>query len=102
HGAYRAKLSISYAERLGKAADALDYAQKDMAVRKDVRAYDVLAWALYRNKRFDEARAMGEAMKVGTRDPDFFYHAGMIYDALGDREKAKTYLEEAAQISPRG
>jgi tetratricopeptide (TPR) repeat protein len=101
--AYYRELSMFYAERLGKAAEALDYAQKDMTVRKDVRAYDVLAWALYRNKRFDEARtAIGEAMKLGTRDPDFFYHAGMIYDALGDREKAKTYLEEAARISPRG
>ena len=41
-------------------------------------------------------------MKLGTRDPDTFYHAGMIYDALGDRAKAQGYLEEAARISPRG
>ena len=101
--AYYRELSIFYAERLGKSADALDYAQKDMAIRKDVTAYDVLAWALYRNKRFDEAKtAIGEAMKLGTRDPDIFYHAGMIYDALGDRAKAQSYLEEAARISPRG
>ena len=63
-----------------------------------MRGYDVLAWALYRNKRFDEAKtAIGEAMKLGTRDPDFFYHAGMIYDALGDRAAAAKYLEEAAR-----
>jgi len=101
--AYYRELSMFYAERLGKAADALDLAQKDLALRKDVRGYDVLAWALYRNKRFDEAKAaIGDAMKLGTRDPDFFYHAGMIYDALGDRAKAAGYLEEAARISPRG
>jgi tetratricopeptide (TPR) repeat protein len=101
--AYYRELSMFYAERLGKAADALDLAKKDLALRKDVRGYDVLAWALYRNKRFDEAKtAVDEAMKLGTRDPDFFYHAGMIYDALGDRAKASGYLEEAARISPRG
>ena len=101
--AYYRELSVFYAERLGKAADALDMAQKDLALRKDVKGFDVLAWALYRNKRFDEAKtAIGEAMKLGTRDPDMFYHAGMIYDALGDRAKAQSYLEEAARISPRG
>jgi len=101
--AYYRELSIFYAERLGKAPDALDLAQKDLALRKDVRGYDVLAWALYRNRRYDEAKtAIGEAMKLGTRDPDFFYHAGMIDDALGDRAGAATYLEEAARISPRG
>ena len=101
--AYYRELSIFYAERLGKAPEALDLAQKDLALRKDVRGYDVLAWALYRNKRYDEAKiAIGEAMKLGTRDPDFFYHAGMIYDALGDRAAAAKYLEEAARISPRG
>lgn len=101
--AYYRELAIFYAERLGKAAEALDYAQKDQALRKDVKGYDVLAWALYRNKRLDEARtAIAEAMKLGTRDPDVFYHAGMIYDALGDRAKAQSYLEEAARISPRG
>jgi tetratricopeptide (TPR) repeat protein len=101
--AYYRELAVFYAERLGKAADALEFAQKDLALRKDVRAYDVLAWALFRNKRLDEAKAaMAEALKLGTRDPDFFYHAGMIHDALGDREKASQYLEEAARISPRG
>jgi Flp pilus assembly protein TadD len=101
--AYYRELSVFYAERLGKAADALDFAQRDLALRKDVRGYDVLAWALFRNKRYDEAKAaIAEAMKLGTRDPDFFYHAGMIHDALGDRAKAATYLEEAARISPRG
>jgi tetratricopeptide (TPR) repeat protein len=101
--AYYREVSVFYAERLGKSADALDLAQKDLALRKDVRSYDVLAWALFRNKRFEEAKAaITEAMKLGTRDPDFFYHAGMIYDALGDRAKAQTYLEEAARISPRG
>ena len=101
--AYYRELSIFYAERLGKAPEALDLAQKDLALRHDVRSYDVLAWALYRNRRYDEAKtAIAEAMKLGTRDPDFFYHAGMIYDALGDRAAAAKYLEEAVRIRPRG
>jgi tetratricopeptide (TPR) repeat protein len=101
--AYYRDLAVFYADRLGRSAEAVAFAQQDLEIRKDVKAYDVLAWALFRNGRFDEAaRAIGEAMKLGTRDPDFYYHAGMIYDALGDAEKGRTYLDQALQMSPRG
>ncbi len=103
HAAYFRDLSAFYAERLGKAADALGFAQKDFALRQDVRAYDMLAWALFRNTRVDEAASMIEgALKLGTRDPGFSYHAGMIYEALGQMEKARGHLAQALQMSPQG
>lgn len=101
--AYYRELAVFYADRLGKSAEALELAQKDLAIRKDVKGYDTLAWALFRNQRFEEAAAaIGEAMKLGTRDPGFYYHAGMIYDALGHTDKSRRYLEQARQMSPQG
>jgi tetratricopeptide (TPR) repeat protein len=95
-------LAQFYAEQVGRAAEALDYAQKDMAQRQDVRAYDTLAWALYRNGRFKEAAtAIGEALKYGTRDPDFYYHAGMIHEALGEKSRAQAAFDRALDLRPR-
>ena len=95
-------LAQFYAEQLGRASDALAYAEKDLEVRQDVRAYDTLAWALYRNRRFQEAAtAIGEAMKYGTQDPDFYYHAGMIHEALGEKSKAQAAFDRALQLRPR-
>jgi Tfp pilus assembly protein PilF len=39
-------------------------------------------------------------MEQGTKDPQFFFHAGMIYGKLGDSTKAKEYLERALQTNP--
>jgi tetratricopeptide (TPR) repeat protein len=100
--AFYRDLAIFYADQAGRAAEALDHAQKDLAVRQDVRAYDTLAWALYRNRRFDEAEAASaEALKLGTRDPDFLYHAGMIHQARGDEARARAAFDEALALRPR-
>jgi hypothetical protein len=39
-------------------------------------------------------------MRLGTRDPRLFYHAGMIAYALSDRRLAATYLKTALEINP--
>jgi Flp pilus assembly protein TadD len=87
--------------RQGRAAEALDMANKDLAVRQDVDAYDTLAWALYWNGRYAEAeKAIGEAMKLGKREPAMFTHAGLIYDAVAKRDKARHYLEQSRDMAP--
>ncbi|MGQ0733352.1 MAG: tetratricopeptide repeat protein [Acidobacteriota bacterium] len=94
-------LATYYADLAHKPALALDLAQKDLAVRQDVEAYDTLAWAFYLNGRYDEAaETIGEALKLGTREPGFYYHAGMIYDAQGKRDAAREHLERALDMSP--
>jgi tetratricopeptide (TPR) repeat protein len=94
-------LALFYAERPGKLHEALEFAQRDLAIRKDIEGYDTLAWALYKNGRLEEAAtAIGEAMKFGTREPSVYFHAGMIYDALQQSERARGYLEQALEISP--
>ena len=99
--AYYRELASFYADQPNRAAEALEFARKDLEIRKDIEGYDMLAWALYRNKQFTEAAAaVAEAMKLGTEEPGFYYHAGMIHDALGQPDKARKFLEHALKISP--
>jgi tetratricopeptide (TPR) repeat protein len=81
--------------------EALTLAQREYDVRKDVFTCDTLAWAFFKNGRLSEANAlMKEALRLGTRDARIFYHAGTIYDGLGDRRNAAKYLALALEISP--
>ena len=55
-----------------------------LKLRHDVYTYDALAWALYKNQRIEEAaRASDEALKLGAPEALFYYHAGMIANAMG-------------------
>jgi tetratricopeptide (TPR) repeat protein len=75
--------------------------QEELVTRKDIYGYDLLAWALHRSGRDDEALApMTHALSLGTRDAMLFYHAGMIEHALGRNEKARTFLESALEANP--
>jgi tetratricopeptide (TPR) repeat protein len=43
---------------------------------------------------------MKEALKLGTKDAKLFFHAGMIYQRLGEIEKAKEFLARALATNP--
>jgi tetratricopeptide (TPR) repeat protein len=76
-------------------------AQHDVTLRHDVYGWDLLAWALYRSGRLEEAReAMRNALSLGTRDASLHFHAGMIDAALGLRVTARRHLEAALAINP--
>lgn len=98
---YNRQLALFYANHDLQLDVALELAQRELAVRRDVYAYDTLAWALYKNGRAGEAaNAMQEALRLGTRDPLLLYHAGMIQDALGNRDEARELLRQALEINP--
>lgn len=98
---YNRELVLFYADHDLKLPEALAMAQQELEMRKDVFGYDALAWALFKNGRLAEAQqAMEQALKLGTRHASLFYHAGMIYYALGDREQARAYLEHALELNP--
>jgi tetratricopeptide (TPR) repeat protein len=76
-------------------------AEADLRTRRDVYGHDLLAWALYRQGKLAEARrAMAAALAVGTRDPLFHFHSGMIERALGNDAQAVRQLERALEINP--
>jgi tetratricopeptide (TPR) repeat protein len=100
--AYNRELSLFYSNHDRRLAEALELAKADLASRKDIYAYDTLAWALYKNQRFHEAgQAMEQALRLGTQDAQLFYHAGRIYHSLGQQEKARGFLERALKLNPQ-
>lgn len=98
---YNRELALFYADHDIKLKEALALAEKELEVRRDVYTWDTLAWALYKNGRAEEAReAMTRALGQGTIDPQFYFHAGMIYARLGKADQALRYLDRALTINP--
>ena len=94
------ELIFYYADHAHRPAEALRVAQREAAQRHDVYTLDALAWALYANGQYAEARQQVErALAVGVRDARFFYHAGAIAWKLNDRDTAEHYLRESLQTN---
>lgn len=67
-----------------------------------VRSADAYSWALHEAGRSGAAERMAaEAMKLGSRDPSFLFHAGMIARASGDTDEARRLLGRLVAQSPR-
>jgi tetratricopeptide (TPR) repeat protein len=99
---YDRQLALFYADHDRNLPAALEIARSSIALRPDIYGYDVLAWALYKNGRFAEARqASDRARTLGTRDARLLYHAGLISRAVGEYGRARAELSEALRISPR-
>jgi tetratricopeptide (TPR) repeat protein len=98
---YNRELAVFYADHDRKLDTALALARKELEVRRDIYAYDLLAWVLYKLQRPAEAlNAMHEALKLGTQDARLFFHAGMIYHHLGNIALAQQYLQRALATNP--
>ena len=99
---YNRELALFYADHGRNLAQALVLAKKELEVRRDIYTSDVLAWTLYKNDKPQEALlAMTQALRLGTQDARFFFHAGMIYHRLGKQSAAQAYLRRALQLNPR-
>ncbi|MFL5871719.1 MAG: tetratricopeptide repeat protein [Solirubrobacterales bacterium] len=67
-----------------------------------VRSADAYAWALHSAGDDDAALAMSdEALRLGSRDPSFLYHAGAISADAGATGRARRILETLTEQSPR-
>jgi tetratricopeptide (TPR) repeat protein len=94
-------LALFYADHGMKLSESLALAQKELEVRRDIYTWDVLAWSLLKNDKPQEAtQAISHALEQGTKDPQLFFHAGMIYERRGDFLKAKEYLQRALEVNP--
>ena len=95
------QLALFYANHDTNLEAALTAAEAELASRPDVYGYDVLAWVLFKNGRFAEAaQASEQALRLGTPEALFHYHAGMIAAAQGNSEQAKTHLTTALALNP--
>jgi tetratricopeptide (TPR) repeat protein len=95
-------LALFYADHDIKLDESLALAHKEFEVRHDIYTWDALAWALYKNGKYQEASdAINNALRPGTRDALLFFHAGMIASGLGQTTQAKARLQEALGINPQ-
>jgi tetratricopeptide (TPR) repeat protein len=98
---YNRDLALFYADHAHHLDQAVHLARKELEVRKDIYSYDALAWALFRQGRYIEARmAISQAVKLGTKDPRLLFHAGMVMSATGQTQEAKQYLMQLLSLNP--
>jgi tetratricopeptide (TPR) repeat protein len=81
---------------------AMAEAEAAYASFKNVAVTDTLAWCYYKKARItDAARLARRALRWGTPDAMLYFHAGMIYAAMGDAVTARKYLHHALSLNPR-
>jgi tetratricopeptide (TPR) repeat protein len=91
---YSRQLALFWADHDIRLDEAVEIMRRERAARSDIYTCDALAWCLFKKGELSEARvAIGEAMRLGTRDARIYYHAGLIHRALGDRANARRYLK---------
>jgi len=97
-GIDRALFDADHDQNLG---EALRLARSEATWRHDIRTMDILAWVLYKNHDYSGALAAErQALRLGTRDASFYYHMGLIDNALGDGVGARAYLQGALMLNP--
>jgi tetratricopeptide (TPR) repeat protein len=95
------ELALYYADHDLRLDDALRQARAEYERRPSIHAADVLAWVLYKSGEYEEALSYSEeALRLGTRDAQMLYHAGVIARAVGEEGKGRDYLEQALSINP--
>jgi tetratricopeptide (TPR) repeat protein len=83
-------------------ADALARVEEAYLERRSIEAEDVLAWALSRNGRCEEALVHSRrALRLGTRDALKHFHRGMILRCLDRPAEARQAFRAALAINPR-
>jgi tetratricopeptide (TPR) repeat protein len=86
----------------GSPARAVTLARRAWAAAPSVRSADALGWALTRDGRARSGvRWAQRALRLGSRDAMFLYHAGMGARAAGERDAARTWLRRALAANPR-
>jgi tetratricopeptide (TPR) repeat protein len=98
---YDAGVTLNEAEH-GDPARAVIYGRRAWRSAPSVSSADAYSWALYRDGRTDAAaRLSAEAMRLGSRDPEFLYHAGMIARADDRPGDARRLLGRLLAQAPR-
>jgi tetratricopeptide (TPR) repeat protein len=100
-GPFHRGWSLLLLEQGREVPEVLARARAELATRRDIYGWDLLAWALYRSGGAAEAVPASErAVALGTRDAMLWYHAGMIRLAAGDSAGGRNALRTALGINP--
>ncbi len=86
----------------GSPARAVVLGRRSWAAAPSVRSADARGWALTQADRPAEGLGWARrALMLGSRDPNFLYHAGIAAARSGDRAAARRYLTAAVSLNPR-
>jgi tetratricopeptide (TPR) repeat protein len=86
----------------GSAAKAVLLGRRAFEAAPSVRSADAYAWALAKAGRIKPAALYSRrAMRLGSRDPSFLFHAGMIARRAGRLGEARALLGRLVAQSPR-
>ena len=90
-----------WADRRIDVEHALRVARTLYTQRKSAAVSDALAWALYANGDFAEARTFAlEANRRSPGDSGYLFHLAMIDRALGDTDRSDALLTKALRLDP--
>jgi tetratricopeptide (TPR) repeat protein len=82
--------------------EAIELARAELERRPGIYTHDALAWALYRQGRFAEAKVhIEQATKHGTPDAKLLYHAGAIAIASGQAKEGRALVKRALALNPK-
>ncbi len=74
----------------------------EIEVRPDVYTWDAWSWVLFKGGRIGEAKeASAKAVRLGTPEPVFYYHANKIAIAIGDPNAARLYTDRFTSLNTR-
>jgi tetratricopeptide (TPR) repeat protein len=95
------RIALFWADNNINLEEALKIAREDRKNNADLLSSDTLAWCLYKTGNYTEAkRYITEAMRLKTKNALFYYHAGMIEKALGNKGNAIKYLKLSFATNP--
>jgi tetratricopeptide (TPR) repeat protein len=99
---YYHHLADFYADVRQDGEEAVKWAQRDYELRQNFATESALAWACYRDGRFDVALGLiNRALSSGVRDARLLNGAAMIQKASGRAEESECLLKQAIEINPR-
>jgi tetratricopeptide (TPR) repeat protein len=100
HSHGNAQLARFYADHDRNLTEALEEAEAAYRTYKNIFTMDTLAWCYYKNGRYENARkVIDKVLKFRTPDAAIFFHAGMIYEKIGNRPTAQKYLYQALSLN---
>jgi tetratricopeptide (TPR) repeat protein len=95
-------LALLLADHVRDLSFALNLIQTEIPIRGDVYTWDALAWVLFKTGNLQEAKtASAKALKLGTPEPIFYYHASKIARAAGDPQAAQEYANRLSALNAK-
>jgi tetratricopeptide (TPR) repeat protein len=94
-------LADYYADVAKDGEAAVTWARADLRLRENFSTQAALAWAFYRDGRFDDARTwIDRALASGAVEAHLFARASAIYSAAGNAALGRRYMGRAKQLNP--